>query len=133
MTAMNIFAKTSAIAASGLRAQAYRLQIVAQNVANADTPGYRRKTISFDQSFDRATQTEAVKVSKIGLDPSPRERVFEPAHPLADAEGYVEGSNVNVITELADAKEANQSYQAGLQIVAQVRQMYSNLLEILKR
>lgn len=133
MTAMNVFAKTSAAATSGLRAQAYRLQIVAQNLANADTHGYRRKTVTFDQSIDRKAQVETVRVSTIGLDPSPRERIFDPAHPFADREGYVEGSNVNVITELADAKEANQSYQAGLQIVAQVRQMYSGLLEILKR
>jgi flagellar basal-body rod protein FlgC len=130
---MNVFSKTSAAAASGLRAQAYRLQIVAQNLANADTHGYRRKTVSFDRALDRAANVETVKVSRIGLDPSPRERTFDPAHPLADAEGYVEGSNVNIITELADAKEANQSYQAGLQIVSQVRQMYSGLLEILKR
>lgn len=130
---MNVFAKTSAVAASGLRAQAYRLQIVAQNLANADTHGYRRKTVTFDQTFDRVKQIETVRVSRIGLDASPRAREFNPGHPFADADGYVEGSNVNVITELADAKEANLSYQAGLQIVAQVRQMYSNLLEILKR
>lgn len=130
---MNIFAKTSAAASAGLRAQAYRLQIVAQNLANADTHGYRRKTVSFEHSYDRAAQIDTIRVSRIGLDPAPRERSFDPSHPFADAEGYVEGSNVNVITELADAKEANQSYQAGLQIVAQVRQMYSNLLEILKR
>jgi flagellar basal-body rod protein FlgC len=130
---MNPFARTSAAAAAGLRAQAYRLQIVAQNLANADTHGYRRKTVTFDQEFNRAVGVATVKVSKIGLDSSPRTRTFDPSHPFADAEGYVEGSNVNVVTELADAREANLSYQAGLQIVAQVRQMYSSLLEILKR
>ncbi len=130
---MHVFSKTSAAAVSGLRAQAYRLQIVAQNLANADTHGYRRKTVAFDRAVDRAANVETVKVSRIGLDPSPRERTFDPGHPLADAEGYVEGSNVNIITELADAKEANQSYQAGLQILSQVRQMYSGLLEILNR
>jgi len=130
---MNIFARTSAVAASGLKAQAYRLQVVAQNIANADTHGYRRKTVAFERAYDRAAAAEMVRVGRIGLDPSSRSRTFDPSHPFADAEGYVESSNVNVITEIADAKEANQSYQAGLQIVAQVRQMYSNLLEILKR
>ncbi len=130
---MNVFAKTSAAATSGLRAQAYRLQVVAQNLANADTNGYRRKTVEFDRAFDRATATETVRVGRIGLDPTPPERLFDPAHPLADEEGYVEASNVNALTELADAREANQSYQAGLQIFAQARQMYSSLLEILKR
>jgi flagellar basal-body rod protein FlgC len=130
---MNVFSKTSAIAASGLRAQAYRLQVVAQNLANADTHGYRRKTVTFDQAIDRATRTTTVRVGRIGLDPSPRERVFDPGHPLADADGYVEMSNVNVLTEIADAREANNSYQAGLQIISQARQMYSNLLETLKR
>jgi flagellar basal-body rod protein FlgC len=130
---MNPFSKTSAIAASGLRAQAYRLQVVAQNLANADTHGYRRKTVTFDQAFDRASQTQTVRIGRIGLDPGPRERVFEPGHPLADADGYIEKSNVNVLTEIADAREANRSYEAGLQIISQARQMYSNLLETLKR
>jgi len=130
---MNVFAKTSAAATSGLRAQAYRLQIVAQNLANTDTNGYRRKTVEFNQAFDRATSIQTVRLGRIGLDPTPPERVFDPSHPLADAEGYVEASNVNALTELADAREANQSYQAGLQIFAQARQMYSSLLEILKR
>lgn len=133
MTAMNIFAKTSATAASGLRAQAYRLQVVAQNIANVDTHGYRRKIVAFDQHFDRARQSPIVRIGRIGLDPSPRERIFDPGHPLADADGYVEMSNVNMLTEIADAREANRSYQAGLQILAQARQMYSGLLEALKR
>lgn len=130
---MNVFSKTSAAAAAGLSAQAYRLQIVAQNLANADTHGYRRKTVAFDQAYDRASQTTKVRIGRIGLDPRPRERVFEPGHPLADAEGYVEMSNVNVLTEIADAREANRSYEAGLQILSQARQMYSGLLESLKR
>ncbi|MFN0024043.1 MAG: flagellar basal body rod protein FlgC [Parvularculaceae bacterium] len=130
---MNIFAKTSAAATSGLRAQAYRLQVVAQNLANADTHGYRRKIVSFDQSFDRAAGAQTVRIKSISLDPKKPERLFDPSHPLADDEGYVERSNVNILTELADAREANQSYQAGLQIFSQARQMYSNLLEILKR
>jgi flagellar basal-body rod protein FlgC len=130
---MNVFSKTSATAASGLRAQAYRLQIVAQNLANADTHGYRRKTVAFDQDYDRLNGTQTVRIGHIGLDPGPRERVFEPGHPLADADGYVEKSNVNVLTEIADAREANRSYEAGLQIISQARQMYSNLLETLKR
>lgn len=130
---MNVFSRTSATAAAGLRAQAYRLQIVAQNLANADTHGYRRKTIAFDQAFDRAAGASFVRVNRIGLDPAPRERAFEPGHPLADADGYVEKSNVNPLVEIADAREANRSYEAGLQILAQARQMYSNLLETLRR
>ncbi len=130
---MNIFAKTSAAATSGLRAQAYRLQVVAQNLANADTHGYRRKIVAFDQAFDRAAGAETVRIKAISLDPKTPERLFDPSHPLADDEGYVEKSNVNILTELADAREANQSYQAGLQIFSQARQMYSSLLDILKR
>lgn len=130
---MNIFAKTSAIATSGLRAQAYRLQTVAQNLANADTPGYRRKLVEFDHARGSAGEPAAIRIGRIALDKTPPQRIFDPGHPLADPEGYVERSNVNALTELADAREANNTYQAGLQIVAQARQMYSGLLEILRR
>jgi flagellar basal-body rod protein FlgC len=69
----------------------------------------------------------------VTLDPTKPEEVFDPEHPLANEQGYVALSNVNLMTELADEREANRSYEAGLQIFRQAREMYSGLLDILKR
>lgn len=130
---MNPFAKISAAVSSGLRAQAYRMQLASENLANADTHGYRRKLVAFDNVHDRASGGDIVRVGRVMLDQTETARIYDPAHPLADEEGYVAMSNVNMMTELADAREANRSYEAGLQIVRQARDMYAGLIDILKR
>ena len=130
---MNPFEKISSIAASGLKAQAYRLQLVSENLANADTNGYRRKVVSFGEEIDRAGGAGEVRIARVTLDGAEGKRIFEPGHPLADEQGYVTLSNVNMLTEFADAREANQSYEAGLSILRQAKEMYSSLLDILRR
>jgi flagellar basal-body rod protein FlgC len=130
---MNPFAKASMTIASGLRAQAYRLQLTSENLANADTHGYRRKQVAFDSAHDRATGADLVRVSRVSLDPTKAEEIYDPQHPFANEDGYVAMSNVNMMVELADAREATRSYEAGLQLFRQAREMYAGLLEILKR
>jgi flagellar basal-body rod protein FlgC len=130
---MNPFNSIGEAIMSGLRAQAQRMQTSSENLANADTHGYRRKLITFENIFDRAAEITRVAASKVTLDDAPLEERFDPGHPLADARGYVTGSNVNPITEFADVREANRSYEAGLQVLKQSREMYSALLEILRR
>jgi flagellar basal-body rod protein FlgC len=130
---MNPFDRIGKTAMSGLTAQAQRIQTATENLANADTHGYRRKLISFESLFDRASDAMQIRATKISLDASPLEQRFDPGHPLADAQGYVTGSNVNPIIEFADAREANRSYEAGLQIMRQSREMYSALLDLLRR
>ncbi|MEQ1931599.1 MAG: flagellar basal body rod C-terminal domain-containing protein [Parvularculaceae bacterium] len=130
---MNPFDRVSQTVMSGLVAQAQRMQVAGENLANADTHGYRRKLVSFENIFDRAADVTRVSASRVALDASPLAERFDPGHPLADERGYVAGSNVNAITEFADVREANRSYEAGLQILKQSRDMYSALLEILRR
>jgi flagellar basal-body rod protein FlgC len=125
--------KTMFTASSGMRAQAQRLRLVGENVANADTPGFHRKTVSFDTVLDRATGASAVETSPVRLDTSPLREDYEPGHPLADARGIVTLSNVNTLIEIADAREANQSYQANLTIFDQARRMYGGVLDLLRR
>ncbi len=130
---MNPFEKISALAVSGMQVQAQRMQVVSENIANVDTHGYQRKLVTFNTVYDRATGESRVEIGRQYLDPAPRERVFDPSHPFADEEGYVTMSNVSVMTEFADAREATRSYDAGLQVLRQAREMYASLLDILNR
>ncbi|WP_108483865.1 flagellar basal body rod protein FlgC [Oceaniglobus ichthyenteri] len=120
------------LSASGMDAQASRLRHVSENIANADTPGYRRKTVSFDSDM-RAPVPGTVSVGKVALDKSELSEMFDPGHPLADANGKYQGSNVDILIEIADAREAQRSYDANLKIFDQARQMSQGLLELLRR
>lgn len=115
-------------AASGLRAQAQRLRHVAENVANADTPGYQRKLAVFvtDPSGGVAPPT-------VQLDRTPVTRLLDPGHPLADADGYRNGSNVDLTVETADAREAARGYAANLSLFDQARQMTAQLFDLIRR
>ncbi|WP_428408200.1 flagellar basal body protein [Hyphococcus sp.] len=129
---MNPFEKISAAATSGMRAQAQRLQVVSENIANVDTHGYKRKQVTFENVYDRSTDVTRVEIGRQFLDTKEGERVFDPSNPLADQNGYVVMSNVNMMTEFADAREATRSYDAGLEVFRQARDMYTALLDILK-
>lgn len=126
---MSDLASSLALAASGMEAQATRLRHVSENIANADTPGYHRKTISFDQ----AMETGLVETGPVRLDRSDLTRVYDPGHPLADDTGYYDGSNVDLVIEIADAREAQRSYEANLRLFDQARQMTQSLFDLLRR
>ncbi len=131
---MNSFLKAMTAATSAMNAQSFRLRVVSENVANADTPGYRGKTLTFDNVYDRSADANRVQVGKIELDQqTPLENKYDPAHPLADENGYVELSNVNLMMQMADGREASRSYEANLATFKQAKQMYASLLDLLKR
>ena len=121
------------IAAFGMRAQADRLRHVSENIANADTPGYRRKTIAFEEQIDFGRHTGAVEAGPTRLDRRDLPEIFDPAHPMAGDDGYYMGSNVDLVVEIADAKEASRSYEANLRVFEQSRQMGSSLLDLIRR
>ncbi|MFN6976611.1 MAG: flagellar basal body rod protein FlgC [Gemmobacter sp.] len=125
---MTDIARTLALSAQGMEAQGRRLRHVTENVANADTPGYRRKLVDF-----RTSLAGDVAVGPVRLDARPPERVYDPAHPLADANGYYDGSNVDLVLEIADAREAQRSYEANLRMFDQTRQMAAALIETMRR
>ncbi|RIJ23693.1 flagellar basal body rod protein FlgC [Henriciella barbarensis] len=124
---MNSIKATMLQAMQGMRVQSERIDLTSQNISNADTPGYQRKTLIVDKNGD------AFRNLRIQLDETEGERSYEPAHPMADPEGYVTLSNVQVVTEMADMREANRSYEANLNSFQQARTMYKTLLEVLKR
>ncbi len=127
------FTDSLRVAASGMDAQTVRLRYLSENIANADTPGYRRKTVSFHAEIGRDAPAGAVRPGPMRLDPAEAERIWDPSHPLADADGYHPGSNVNLLVEIADTREAGRSYEANLRVFDQLRQMSAALLELLRR
>ncbi len=129
---MSDLLKSMAASASGLAAQSSRLRLSAENIANADTPGYRRKLVSFEQVFDER-DARAVTTGQVELDRSELAEIFDPAHDLAGEDGFYQGSNVNLMIEIADAREAQRSYEANLKMFEQTRQMSMSLLELLRR
>jgi flagellar basal-body rod protein FlgC len=136
---MDPLSAASKIAGSGLEAQATRLRIVSENIANArstgDTPGadpYRRKTITFGAELDRTADVELVGVKKLGTDASDFVQEYDPNHPAADERGMVKLPNVNLLIEMADMREANRTYDANLQTIKQTRELIASTIELLK-
>lgn len=120
-------------ASSGMDAQATRLRIVSENIANSDTPGFRRKSLSFNNLVSNPSDARAVEAGRVSLDQADLDEVFDPSHPLADAQGYYDGSNVEMVIEIADAREAQRSYEANLRMFDQSRKMLTSLFELLQR
>ena len=125
--------KSGAVATSGMQAQANRLRHISENIANTDTPGYRRKEVSFQAVVQNGRETGQVETGPVALDRRELPRIFDPGHPMADAGGYYDGSNVDLVVELADAREAQRSYEANLKMFDQTRKMSQSLLELLRR
>ena len=131
--------KAMLTAVSGLQAQADRLRVIAENMANADSlptgPSqlpYRRKVLTFRTVLDGQTGAELVKVDKVGVDNSPFHKKYEPGHPAADAAGYVLAPNVNPLIEVMDMREAQRSYQANLDVVTVARSLRSTTVNLLR-
>ncbi len=130
---MSDFSNSLSVAASGLRAQAQRIRHLSENIANADTPGYRRKTVAFEVAGGFEADKGEVRTGRVQLDQSELTRVYDPAHPLADETGHYDGTNVDLVIEIADAREAQRSYEANLKMFDQTRQMSGALLDLLRR
>ena len=133
------FLKSIGIAASGLRAQAGRMRVISENIANADSTGqspgadpYRRKVPTFSAQLDRALDANVVSLGRVRPDPSDFRVKYEPGHPAADANGYVKYPNVNSLVEMTDMRDAQRSYEANLNIVTATRRMIERTLDILK-
>ena len=133
------FIRSMSIATSGLRAQAGRMRVISENIANADSTAqtaggdpYRRKTITFQNELDRQSGLDLVKVKKVCLDPSEFTRKYDPSNPAADNQGYVKLPNVNALIEMSDMREAQRSYEANLKVVEVARGMLQRTIDILR-
>ncbi len=141
---MDIFT-TFKIASSALQAQRIRLDTISSNIANVDTTStpeggpYKKKSVYFQtapipfadhlhNSMEKGIS--GVKVAKILEDNSPPQRVYNPSHPDADKDGYVEMPNVNVLKEMTDMMSTTRSYEANTTIVKSAKRMALKALEI---
>ena len=133
------FIKSIAIAASGLRAQAGRMRVISENIANADSTAttvggepYRRKMATFTSEVDRALGAQLVGLGRVKTDPSDFRIKHEPGHPAADANGNVKYPNVNSLVEMTDLREAQRSYEANVNVIGASRRMIQRTIDILK-
>jgi flagellar basal-body rod protein FlgC len=133
------FARSMGIATSGLRAQAGRMRVISENIANADSTSqtaggdpYRRKVPTFSSELDRTVDARVVTLGKVVPDPTAFRVKHEPSNPAADAAGNVKYPNVNSLIEMNDMREAQRSYEANLNIISATRRMISLTLNILK-
>ncbi|QUS40963.1 flagellar basal body rod protein FlgC [Tardiphaga alba] len=133
------FTRSMGIATSGMRAQAGRMRIISENIANAQstaqTPGgdpYRRKVPTFTSELDRTLDARTVGLGRVRPDMSIFPTRYEPGNPAADAAGNVKVPNVNSLVEMTDMKEAQRSYEANLNIISATRRMIQRTLDILK-
>jgi len=111
------------IAASALTAQAQRLNVVASNLANAESASgsdgkpYQAKQVVFAATPVGAGGVTGVRVTAVVNDPTPARRIYDPKHPLADADGYVTPSNVNVVEEMVNMIAASRAYQNNVEVM----------------
>jgi flagellar basal-body rod protein FlgC len=127
------------LSARGMNAQSMRLRVIAENLANSSTTGstpgsdpYRRKTIEFQNTMDRAIGGDAVSVRRISPDKSSFPTHYDPTNPAADSTGYVKTPNVNSFVEVMDMKEAQRSYSANLNVMDTTRSIMTRTIDLLK-
>jgi flagellar basal-body rod protein FlgC len=132
MSIFNIFN----IAGSAMTAQSQRLNVVASNLANADSTSgpdgkpYRAKQVVFSTLPVDGQGGAGVRVAGIVDDPSPMKMVYDPQHPMADAKGYVTMPNVNVVEEMVNMISASRSYQNQADIMNTSKSMLLKTLTI---
>ena len=127
-----------AVASSALKAQQSRMRIIAENIANAESTAnvaggqpYRRQTPVFQaRNVDGAT---GVVLAEVRPDQSDFRMDYDPSHPAANAEGYVQRPNVDTLVEAMDMREAQRAYEAKLNVIETARNMDSRTLDIIKK
>lgn len=127
-----------AVAASALKAQQSRMRVIAENIANAESTAnvaggqpYRRQTPVFQaRNVNGAT---GVVLAEVRPDQSDFRMEYDPSHPAANADGYVQRPNVDTLVEAMDMREAQRAYEANLNVIETARNMESRTLDIIKK
>jgi flagellar basal-body rod protein FlgC len=134
---MSLFGAMDA-STSALQAQRLRLNVTAENIANAESVGYRRKDVVLRQATggggfaDALQAAKGVEVAAVVADQDPQRRVLDPTHPDADAQGYVTLPNVDSVTEMTELISASRSYEANVTAMQTAKTLFSRTLELLR-
>ncbi len=144
---MSLFTSINA-SSTGLTAQRTRMDVIANNIANVDTPNYRRQLVIFrpkgeegymldvpmpNASINIGHIGEGVIIDRIKDDlKSPMRLAYMPDHPDADEKGYVHLPNVNVVTEMVDMIDASRAYEANVSSIRAAKSMYTRALDLLR-
>lgn len=128
------------ISASGISAQRTRMDVIANNIANADTTRtpeggpYKRQRVSFQSVYQEALGNRAVPagvgVANVTQDPTDYRMVYDPGHPEADTSGYVKMPNVNVVEEMVDMISATRAYEANVTVMNATKTMIAAGIEM---
>jgi len=128
------------VSGSAVSAQSQRLNVVASNLANADTvagpdgKSYKARQAVFETvpmgPRNQPSSAVGVRVSTIDEDQTPGRRVFDPKHPSADGEGYVTFSNVNAVEEMVNMISASRSYQNSIEVMNTARSLLQKTLQL---
>ena len=124
------------ISASGLSAERLRMDVISSNIANMNTTrteeggAYRRKVAVFQENYEKQLGMLGIKAVKIEEDDSDMRMVYNPTHPDANEEGYVEYPNVDILVEKTDLMTATRAYEANADALNAQKNMISKALEI---
>lgn len=131
--------KSILVSASAMKAQGQRMQVIAENIANADSLGqragedpYQRKVLTFRNLLDRSLGVERVQVNKVDVDRSDFQKRYDPGHPAADTTGYVLTPNVNSLVEMMDMRESQRSYEANLSMIETAKSMLTRTIDLIR-
>jgi len=124
------------ISGSAMAAQSQRLNVVASNLANADSvtsstgEPYRARQVVFSTLNTSAKNAKGVKVAGVIHDPSPMKVAYNPKHPMADEKGYVTTPNVSVVDEMVNMMSASRSYQNSVDMMNTTKTLLQKTLSI---
>lgn len=124
------------ISSTAVTAQSQRLNVVASNLANAeavagpDGQSYKARHVVFQTQATAGEPVGGVRVARIVEDSSPGKQVHNPNHPLADAQGFVTQSNVNVVEEMVNMISASRSYQNNVEVMNTAQQLLMKTLQL---
>ena len=124
------------VSGSAVSAQSQRLNVVASNLANADSvagpdgQAYKARQVTFQTQLLGETGAAGVRVSTISEDQTAGRKVHDPKHPAADAEGYVTYSNVNAVEEMVNMISASRSYQNNVEVMNTAKSLLLKTLQM---